>query len=101
MAILGLQGVRGGTGTTSITAALAWALSGNGVILRSEWNIAPYLRSGRLREVMADWKSAPADIYAVFPMKNYLSAKIRAFVDYLTERLQTKFDPNNTGRFEW
>ena len=26
MAILGLQGVRGGTGTTSITAALAWAL---------------------------------------------------------------------------
>lgn len=25
MAILGLQGVRGGTGTTSITAALAWA----------------------------------------------------------------------------
>lgn len=26
MAIIGLQGVRGGTGTTSITAALAWAL---------------------------------------------------------------------------
>lgn len=26
MAILGLQGIRGGVGTTSITAALAWAL---------------------------------------------------------------------------
>ncbi len=26
MAILGLQGVRGGVGTTSITSALAWAL---------------------------------------------------------------------------
>lgn len=26
MAILGLQGVRGGVGTTSLTAALAWAL---------------------------------------------------------------------------
>ncbi|MCS3431276.1 cellulose biosynthesis protein BcsQ [Klebsiella sp. BIGb0407] len=26
MAIIGLQGIRGGTGTTSITAALAWAL---------------------------------------------------------------------------
>lgn len=26
MAILGLQGVRGGVGTTSITAALAWSL---------------------------------------------------------------------------
>ncbi|HDG8128006.1 TPA: cell division protein, partial [Klebsiella pneumoniae] len=26
MAILGLQGVREGTGVTSITAALAWAL---------------------------------------------------------------------------
>ena len=26
MAVLGLQGVRGGVGTTSITAALGWAL---------------------------------------------------------------------------
>ncbi len=26
MAILGLQGVRGGVGTTSVTAALAWSL---------------------------------------------------------------------------
>ncbi|WP_317988249.1 cellulose synthase operon protein YhjQ/BcsQ, partial [Escherichia coli] len=25
MAVLGLQGVRGGVGTTTITAALAWA----------------------------------------------------------------------------
>ena len=26
MAILGLQGIRGGVGTTSITAALGWSL---------------------------------------------------------------------------
>lgn len=26
MAVLGLQGVRGGVGTTTITAALAWSL---------------------------------------------------------------------------
>ncbi|SAC49196.1 cellulose synthase operon protein YhjQ [Enterobacter hormaechei] len=26
MAVLGLQGVRGGVGTTSVTAALAWSL---------------------------------------------------------------------------
>lgn len=93
--------VRGPVTTNDGETAVAWALSGNGVLLRSEWNIAPYLRSGRLREVMADWQLPPADIYAVFPMKHYLSAKIRAFVDYLSDSLQTKFDPRDTGRFEW
>ena len=93
--------VRGRVTSNDGETALAWALSGNGIILRSEWNVAPYLRSGRLREVMGDWISPPADIYAVFPMKNYLSAKIRAFVDYLSLSLQAKFDSKQTGQFEW
>lgn len=93
--------VRGPVTTNDGETALAWALQGNGIIMRSEWNVAPYLRSGRLREVMADWKSPPADIYAVFPVKNYLSAKIRAFVDYLAESVQKKFDPEQTGKFDW
>ncbi|STI93605.1 cell division protein [Escherichia coli] len=36
MAVLGLQGVRGGVGTTTITAALAWSLQmlGENVLVR-------------------------------------------------------------------
>lgn len=62
---------------------LNWALNGHGILIRSEWDVAPYLRSGRLRQVMPDWQPAPAHIYAVYPTRAHLSAKVRSFVDFL------------------
>lgn len=69
MAILGLQGVRGGVGTTSITAALAWALQllGESVLvidacpdnmLRLSFNDDIARQSGWARAVLdgADWR---------------------------------------------
>ena len=54
--------------------------------MRSEWDAAPYLRSGRLRPVLPAWTLLPADIYLVFPTKANLSAKTRAFVEFMHER---------------
>jgi DNA-binding transcriptional LysR family regulator len=82
--------VRGTVSTNDGEAALSWALRGLGILLRSEWNVAPYLRSGRLREVLGDWQLPPADIHAVYPMKNTLSAKVRAFIAHL----ETYFEQN-------
>ncbi|HSI58975.1 MAG TPA: LysR family transcriptional regulator, partial [Ideonella sp.] len=47
--------VRGPLGTNDGETALGWALDGHGVLLRSLWDAAPYLRSGRLRPVLAAW----------------------------------------------
>lgn len=79
--------VRGHAATNDGEAAVSWALQGHGVVLRSEWEVAPLLRSGRLRQVLADWASPPADIYAVYLTRDKLSARVRAFVDFLAERL--------------
>ncbi|MFX8324045.1 LysR substrate-binding domain-containing protein, partial [Acinetobacter baumannii] len=65
----------------------AWALEGHGIMLRSEGDAAPYLRSGRLKPVLADWGFPPADIYLVFPTRSHLPAKTRAFVDFVHERM--------------
>lgn len=62
---------------------LAWALDGHGILIRSLWEAAPMLRSGRLRPVLQEWSLPPADIYAVFPTRSPLSAKTRALVDFL------------------
>jgi DNA-binding transcriptional LysR family regulator len=51
--------------------------------MRSLWEAAPMLRSGKLRLMLAEWSLPPADIYAVFPTRSHLSAKTRALVDYL------------------
>jgi len=78
--------VRGPLSSNDGDCALSWALDGHGILMRSEWDLAPYLRSGRLRPVLTDWKLPPADIYLVFPTKANLSAKTRAFVDFMVER---------------
>lgn len=73
---------------------LSWALDGHGILMRSEWHVAPYLRSGRLRAVLTDWTLPPADIYLVFPTKANLSAKTRAFVEFMHK----EFKDHRAGR---
>ena len=82
--------VRGQLSTNDGEAALAWALDGHGIVLRSEWDVAPYLRSGRLRPVLADWILPPADIYMLFPTRSHLQAKTRAMVDFMLDAFADK-----------
>ncbi|RJF92202.1 LysR family transcriptional regulator [Noviherbaspirillum saxi] len=77
--------VRGQLSTNDGESALGWALDGHGLIIRSEWDVAAYLRSGRLRRLLEEWEVPPADIYVVYPTKHNLSAKTRAFVEYMLE----------------
>ncbi len=84
--------VRGPLSSNDGDSALAWALDGHGVLLRSAWDAAPYLRSGRLRRVLADWSLPAADIYLVFPTAAGLSAKTRAFADFMHQRFEPQRD---------
>ncbi len=84
--------VRGPLSTNDGEVALAWAIDGHGILLRSAWDAAPYLRSGRLRPVLADWSLPAADIYLVFPTAAGLSAKTRAFADFMHQRFEQHRD---------
>ncbi|HEU5315590.1 MAG TPA: LysR family transcriptional regulator, partial [Chloroflexota bacterium] len=44
--------VRGRLSTNDGEIAVNWALAGHGIVLRAEWDVARYLRSGRLRQVL-------------------------------------------------
>lgn len=85
--------VRGALSSNDGDCVLTWALEGHGVMLRSEWDVAPYLRSGRLQRVLEDWEPPPANIYVVFPTRANLSAKTRAFVDFMHERMAKFREP--------
>ena len=80
--------VRGPLAANDGECVLAWALDGHGILMRSMWEAAPMLRSGRLRPVLEDWSLPPADIYVVFPTRAHLSAKTRALVDFLLETFE-------------
>ncbi|WP_248797747.1 LysR family transcriptional regulator [Pseudomonas sp. MWU13-2105] len=68
--------------------ALNWALEGYGILLRAEWDIARYVRSGRLRLVLEDQTPTRADVYAVYPQQLHLSARVRSLIDFLIERFK-------------
>lgn len=78
--------VRGALSTNDGEIALEWALLGHGILMRSEWDIAPYLRSGRLSQVLEEWNLPASDIFAVYPERLNLSAKATAFVDFVSDR---------------
>jgi DNA-binding transcriptional LysR family regulator len=80
--------VRGALSSNDGECALAWALDGHGILLRSQWDAAPHLRTGRLRQVLPQWQPPAADIYVVFPTKAHMSAKTRALVDFLHARFE-------------
>ena len=75
--------IRGNLTTNDGEIAVNWALDGHGILMRAEWDIARYLRSGRLVQVLANYRTPEADIYAVYPQRHQLSARVRAFVDFM------------------
>lgn len=78
--------VKGPLSTNHGEIAVDWALAGHGIVLRSEWDVAAYLRQGQLCRVLAPWAGEAADIHALYPQRYHLSAKVTAFLDFLTDR---------------
>ncbi len=78
--------VRGPVSSNDGQSALEWALDGHGIVMRSEWETAALLRAGRLRQVLTDWATPPADIHVLYPERLNLPAKTLTFVDFLAQR---------------
>lgn len=74
---------RGSLATNDGEIAVNWALEGHGILMRAEWDINRYLRNGRLVQVLPQYFTPDADIYAVYPQRHQLAARVRAFVDFL------------------
>lgn len=78
---------RGNLTTNDGEIAVAWALDGHGVLMRAEWDIDRYLRSGRLVQILPHYYTPDADVYAVYPQRHQLAARVRAFVDFVAATL--------------
>ncbi|TWD51122.1 DNA-binding transcriptional LysR family regulator [Agrobacterium vitis] len=60
-------------------------LAGLGIALRSTWDVGAELKSGRLIQVLPAYEgSRHLSLSAVYPSRQFLPAKIRLFIDYLT-----------------
>jgi len=50
------------------------------------------LKSGELAEIMPEWQLPAGGIYAVYPSQRHLTLKVRSFIDFISEHLQTEID---------
>jgi DNA-binding transcriptional LysR family regulator len=75
-------------------ALVSAAVAGLGLVLVPEWLVGPDLRAGRLQEVLTDYRASPdaTPLYALYPHRRHLPAKVRAFVDFLAARFAPTYD---------
>jgi DNA-binding transcriptional LysR family regulator len=64
----------------------ALAAEGVGIAREPDFIVGPDVRAGRLKPILRAFEPAPLNIYVVYPSRRHLSAKVRAFADFLVER---------------
>jgi DNA-binding transcriptional LysR family regulator len=62
------------------------AARGAGIVLEPAFIVGPDVRAGRLVPLLQEFTPPPVPIYAVYPSRKHLSAKVRRFVEFLVER---------------
>ena len=67
-------------------------LCGEGLMLGNDIMMKPYLANGYLRRVLPAWNGPEYEMNAVFPRGRVQSPKVRAFVDFLVERMNFDVD---------
>ncbi|MGY0556962.1 MULTISPECIES: LysR substrate-binding domain-containing protein [unclassified Lysobacter] len=65
---------------------------GEGLMLASDIMVKAYAEKGYVRRVLAGWTGPELEFNAVFPRGQVTSPKVRAFVDFLVERLNLDAD---------
>lgn len=77
--------VSGPIEVNSPLAARAATLAGLGFAILPDFIAAPEIETGRLTTLFDDRMPTDAGIFAVYPHRRYLPAKVRVFVDFLVQ----------------
>jgi DNA-binding transcriptional LysR family regulator len=60
-----------------------WAIAGEGLAWRSAWEVSEEVKRGRLVTVLDDYAFPGNNIYAVYPERRLLPAKVKFFIEFL------------------
>ncbi len=73
--------------TNSSELEVSLCVSGHGVMLMPRFNFNGELERGELVEVLQDYTHPDISVYLVYPSRKHLSAKVRCFIDFVSEAL--------------
>jgi len=90
------QEVHGPMHSNNTLVLLGACRGGLGVALLPEFVATAALRDGTLRRVLPAWASPEQAIYAVYPTARFIPAKVRAFVEFVAQRLRGPGPPRTS-----
>lgn len=60
-------------------------LAGLGVVMMTDYLLSQHIAAGRMVQVLPEWRSDPLPVHVVYPQNRHLSAKVRVFVEWISE----------------
>ncbi|MSR17103.1 MAG: LysR family transcriptional regulator [Methylococcaceae bacterium] len=76
------------------------ALNGLGLVVLATYVVRRDIEKGKLKTVLQDYALPPLDIHAVYPHRKYLSAKVRCFLDFLQQWLESRVSISYSKKVE-
>lgn len=80
--------IKGRFAINSLDGVRQAVLAGFGIGLLPERSLVNELESGALRELLPEHWPPPASIFLVYPSRRLVASSVRAFIDFLVERLR-------------
>lgn len=71
----------------------AWALEGQGVVLKPVFEIADHLKSGALVPVLTDTPPTPIDLCCLYTHRRMQDHKTRLFIDFMVSAIRERLAP--------
>jgi DNA-binding transcriptional LysR family regulator len=88
--------VQGGLSSNSGELVRDWCLAGQGIMLRSLWDIAAPLATGELVRVLPAWSMVDADVHWLAPWQPRTPRRLRLLIDFLADQFRTEPWKNTT-----
>lgn len=77
--------IKGNAQSNNSEAIREMVLGGLGIALSPVWLFSEDLKAGRVIAILQDYRAQSLPIHAVFPANRRQSARVKAFVDYMSE----------------
>ena len=84
--------IKGALSSNDGETMMNWALMGHGILILRDWHIKRFIRSGLLQQVLPEWSLPEENIYAVYPERANLPAKVGVFIDFLAQQLACVYE---------
>jgi DNA-binding transcriptional LysR family regulator len=89
--------VGGDRSVDDASLAREWAITGAGILLKTEIEQRRDLASGALVPLLTDWETDPYPLHALLPSGRFVPARVRALVDFLAQRFAAPAGPPSDG----